>query len=123
MSVSRTSGAIPQITARQMATASFAVPKSVMKTIVGRAVEVGGVAGAVGFAAGCEHPQIPTTKKSDNATSKRTRTLISGVNDVVTIEIAGPGELEIIHEHRNAAIFARKILAVKRRFRWTTSKN
>ncbi len=37
MSMIRTSGTIPIITALQMATASFAVPKSVMKTIVGRA--------------------------------------------------------------------------------------
>src|ERR1700727_2129446 len=36
MSVRRTSGAIPKITARQMATASLAVPKSVMNTIVER---------------------------------------------------------------------------------------
>jgi hypothetical protein len=77
MSVSRTSGAIPQMTARQMATASFAVPKSVMKTIVGRAVEVGAAAGAAGFGAGCEHPQIPTTSKSDSATSDRVLTIIS----------------------------------------------
>src|ERR1700730_7168874 len=36
MSMMRASGAIPTITALQMATASLAVPKSVMKTIVGR---------------------------------------------------------------------------------------
>src|SRR6267154_1163935 len=35
MSMMRTSGAMPMITARQMATASFAVPKSVMKTMAG----------------------------------------------------------------------------------------
>jgi hypothetical protein len=37
MSMIRTSGTIPIITALQMATASFAVPNSVMKTIVERA--------------------------------------------------------------------------------------
>src|SRR5579859_31645 len=37
MSMTRVSGAIPAMTALQMATASFAVPKSVMKTIVDRA--------------------------------------------------------------------------------------
>src|SRR5690242_921546 len=37
MSITRASGAIPAMTALQIATASFAVPKSVMKTIVGRA--------------------------------------------------------------------------------------
>src|SRR5271155_338447 len=36
MSMMRASGAIPIITALQIATASFAVPKSVIKTIVGR---------------------------------------------------------------------------------------
>ena len=36
MSMIRASGSIPRITALQIATASFAVPKSVMKTIVGR---------------------------------------------------------------------------------------
>src|SRR6266403_2551526 len=35
MSMMRASGAMPTITARHMATASFAVPKSVIKTIVG----------------------------------------------------------------------------------------
>src|SRR6202453_2933758 len=37
MSMMRASGAMPIITALQIATASFAVPKSVIKTIVGRA--------------------------------------------------------------------------------------
>ena len=40
----RTSGAIAIITALQMATESFAVPKSVMNTIAGREIE--GCAGA-----------------------------------------------------------------------------
>jgi hypothetical protein len=35
MSMIRALGAIPNITALQIATASFAVPKSVIKTIVG----------------------------------------------------------------------------------------
>jgi hypothetical protein len=50
-----------------------------MKTIVGRAVEVGVAvaAGAAGFGAGCEHPMSPTAKKIDKAASKRTRTVIS----------------------------------------------
>jgi hypothetical protein len=55
----------------------LAVPKSVMKTIVGRAVVAGVVAGAAGFGAGCEHPQIPTANKSDNATTRRIRTMVS----------------------------------------------
>src|SRR5580658_7435124 len=38
MSMMRASGAIPIITALQMATASLATPKSVMKTLVGRVV-------------------------------------------------------------------------------------
>src|SRR5215470_8484858 len=50
MSVTRTSGAMLKITARQIATASLAVPKSVMKTIVGRRAESND--------AGCrKHPQ------------------------------------------------------------------
>src|SRR5579871_406589 len=77
MSVSRTSGAIPQMTARQIATASFAVPKSVMKTIVGRGVEAGAAAGAACLGAGCEHPQNPTANKVVNAMSERIRTIIS----------------------------------------------
>src|ERR1700742_3675275 len=113
MSVSRTSGAIPHITARHMATASFAVPKSVMKTIVGRAAEVGAAAGAAGFGAGCEHPPIPRANKSDNATSKRTRTFISKSDDVVTAGIASPDELKSIHELRKATIFGQKIVGVK----------
>src|SRR6266700_411939 len=36
MSMIRASGAMPRMTALQMATASLAVPKSVMKTMVGR---------------------------------------------------------------------------------------
>src|SRR6266481_578981 len=44
MSMMRTSGTIPMITALQIATASLAVPKSVMKTRVGR---------AAGFFAAC----------------------------------------------------------------------
>src|SRR5713226_8868741 len=40
MSMMRTSGMMPMITALQMATASLAVPKSVMKTIVGRAADL-----------------------------------------------------------------------------------
>src|SRR6266853_5520529 len=36
MSMIRASGAMPSMTAVQMATASLAVPKSVMKTMVGR---------------------------------------------------------------------------------------
>jgi hypothetical protein len=54
-----------------------------MKTIVGRAVEVGVAAGAAGFGAGCwEQPETPTAKKIDNTMSKRTRTVISKINDV-----------------------------------------
>src|SRR5580693_9823917 len=40
MSMMRASGAMPTITARQMATASLAVPKSVINTIVGLVPEV-----------------------------------------------------------------------------------
>src|ERR1700677_1223963 len=39
MSMMRASGAIPTITALQMATASLATPKSVMKTMVGRGAD------------------------------------------------------------------------------------
>jgi hypothetical protein len=79
-----------------------------MKTIVGRAVEVGAAlaAGAAGFGAGCEHPEIPTAKKIDNTMSKRTRTLSSGINDVLTVEIVSPGESKSIHERLFATIFA-----------------
>src|SRR5262245_25647581 len=44
MSMMRASGAIPAMTARQIAAASLAVPKSVMKTMVGAGL-AGGVAG------------------------------------------------------------------------------
>jgi hypothetical protein len=82
-----------------------------MKTIVGRAVEVGVAiaAGAAGFGVGCEHPKTPTAKKIDKATSKRTRTVISRINDVTihvtTAEIASPGESKSIHEGPFAEIF------------------
>jgi hypothetical protein len=51
----RTFGTIPTITALQIATASFAVPKSVIKTIVG---------GAAGLAVstGVETPPQPISK-------------------------------------------------------------
>jgi hypothetical protein len=78
-----------------------------MKTIVGRVAELGAAvaAGAAGFGAGCEHPEIPTAKKIDNAASKRMRKVISGTSDV-TAEIASPGESKSIHEGSFAAIFA-----------------
>src|SRR6266568_4168916 len=42
MSMTRASGAMPTITALQMAAASLAVPKSVIKTMVGRATTCAG---------------------------------------------------------------------------------
>jgi hypothetical protein len=74
-----------------------------MKTIVGRVAELGAAVAA--GAAGCEHPEIPTAKKIDNAASKRMRKVISGTSDV-TAEIASPGESKSIHEGSFAAIFA-----------------
>jgi hypothetical protein len=82
-----------------------------MNTMVGRAAEVADAvpAGAAGFGAGCEHPEMPTAKKIDNTTSKRKRKVISGINDVTidvtTAEIASPGESKSIHEGPFAAIF------------------
>src|SRR5580658_1999353 len=61
MSMMRASGAIPIITALQIATASFAVPKSVMKTIVGRV--------AVFFAASSEWFAWPP-QPADASTAK-----------------------------------------------------
>src|ERR1700722_12447271 len=54
MSISRTSGAMRMMTARQIATASFAVPKSVMNTTVGRFVSA--AFGALSSAARGAHP-------------------------------------------------------------------
>src|ERR1700757_3996696 len=64
MSVMRASGAMPNMTARQMATASFAVPKSVMNTIVGFRA---GVA-AASFGAGAL-PQPNENRRSMNGTA------------------------------------------------------
>jgi hypothetical protein len=78
-----------------------------MKTMVGRAVEVGDAvaACAAGLGAGWEHPEIPTAKKIDNTTSKRKRKVVSGINDLVTADIASPSESKSIHERPFVAIF------------------
>src|SRR5271154_4470365 len=62
MSIMRASGAMPIITALQIATASFAVPKSVMKTIVGRAAVF--FAALSGWFACPPQPANPNTAKS-----------------------------------------------------------
>src|SRR5690242_13432812 len=65
MSAIRASGAIPAITALQMATASLAVPKSVIKTMVG----LRGVAWTNSLGAGGEAQpaKIATTSREKNA--------------------------------------------------------
>src|ERR1700722_2323301 len=75
MSVRRTSGAMLKMTARQMATASFAVPKSVMKTIVGREAEAG-CAVASSFCAGCEQAAQHRIRTSRPAAVRRVREII-----------------------------------------------
>jgi hypothetical protein len=79
-----------------------------MKTIVGRVVVAGVVAGAADFGAGCEHPQIPTAKSSDNATMRRIRTIVSERFGLNTVEIAVPSESVSIHERYETAISAAK---------------
>src|SRR5579859_460611 len=75
MSISRASGAIPRITALQIATASFAVPKSVMKTIVGRAAVP--VAPAAPFPAGdLPHAQHRSPTAKARTAKNRTRAAI-----------------------------------------------
>src|SRR5690349_11111372 len=65
MSAIRASGAIPPITALQMATESLAVPKSVIKTIVG----LRGVAWTNSFGAGGDAQPVKTatTSREKNA--------------------------------------------------------
>src|SRR5205807_6948675 len=46
MSIMRASGAMLSMTALQMATASLALPKSVMKTMMGRVLELPGAPGS-----------------------------------------------------------------------------
>src|SRR5260370_31317610 len=65
MSMMRASGAMPMITARQMATASFAVPKSVMNTIAGFRVAVAVASFGVGALA-----QPSESPKSMNGTAR-----------------------------------------------------
>src|SRR6266478_3134592 len=68
MSMIRTSGAMPAITALQIATASFAVPKSVIKTIVGLRAAVAAEAslGTGAFAQPSKNPKsINETAKND----------------------------------------------------------
>src|SRR5882757_6670898 len=78
MSVRRTSGAILKITARQMATASLAVPKSVIKTMVGREAAVASAALGDSFVAGCcEHAEQKRRSESRGRTSRTVRKIIS----------------------------------------------
>jgi hypothetical protein len=79
-----------------------------MKTIVGRVVVAGVVAGAAGFGAGCEHPQIPTAKSSDKATTRRIRTIFSERWGLNTVEIWVLSEFASIHERYTTAIYATK---------------
>ena len=70
MSISRASGAIRMITALQIATASFAVPKSVMNTIVGRSAPV--IFSALSSAALVPHP-AQARATATNTTPNRDR--------------------------------------------------
>src|SRR5271167_5117516 len=72
MSMMRASGAMPIITALQIATASLAVPKSVMKTIVGRAA--GFFAGSLERLVSPPQPaNASVTATRNNATQERVR--------------------------------------------------
>ena len=66
----RAFGAIPTITARQIATASLAVPKSVMKTIVGCATAFA----AWSVAERSPHPISDTATIATTINAIRTRT-------------------------------------------------
>src|SRR5579859_2052567 len=73
--MSRAFGAIPAITALQIATASFAVPKSVMNTIVGRAPAPACPAAALP-AGDFPHPQQTRAPAKIKTVKSRIRALI-----------------------------------------------
>src|SRR5271168_4090954 len=77
MSVRRESGAMPKMTARQMATASLAVPKSVMKTIAGREAEAGWAAAGDSFWVGvCEQATPKIRRPRAGTANRRVREII-----------------------------------------------
>src|SRR5713226_829844 len=72
----RASGAMPSMTALQMATASLAVPKSVIKTMVGRALDA--EREAESFGGGVFEQAAPNrASASSEKTSRRTREIIN----------------------------------------------
>src|ERR1700674_4188715 len=77
MSKMRASGAMPTMTALQMATASLAVPKSVMKTMVGRAPDGERDVEAESFRPGVFEQAAPSrTSASGSKTNGRRREII-----------------------------------------------
>jgi hypothetical protein len=75
MSINRASGAIPTITALHTATASLAVPKSVINTIVGRAAAPACLAPALSAGVLPHAPQKMAPAKT-NAAKNRMRKAI-----------------------------------------------
>src|ERR1700719_700582 len=75
MSMTRAAGAMPAITALQMATASLAVPKSVMKTMVGRAPD-GEREEAESFCDGVFEHAAPIRASTSSKTNRLRRELI-----------------------------------------------
>src|ERR1700730_13796556 len=88
MSVSRTSDAIPKITARQMATASLEVPKSIRKTIVGRDGEADGAPASASFWEGAwEHAAPKIRRASVGTADKRGHEIIDLSKKVETVKL------------------------------------
>src|SRR5260370_16804117 len=76
MSMMRASGAMPSMTPLQIATASLAVPKSVMKTIVARAPDLTGEAESPGEG-DFEEAVLITARISSGRKNKRMREIIN----------------------------------------------
>src|ERR1700737_1149048 len=76
MSMTRAAGAMPTMTALQMATASLAVPKSVMKTMVGRAADGEREEEAESFCDGVFEQAAPIRASASSKTNRRRREII-----------------------------------------------
>src|ERR1700738_465296 len=100
------------MTARQMATASFAVPKSVMNTMVGRAGATCAELAASLGAGCCEHaPKRNRTAKQTTDSRARFTGFSSTQNREVYMRVAA-GFLVILTRYLQRPAFVRNILSI-----------